>query len=196
MVDEIIFYRRLSDTVWFRKNQDGKSSYNEPRVRDFLQNFYLAFCRRYGLCEDRWEQELLSAFVDYNVLLSPKPAWKPQASYTFPYDVHGIWQDMSQEIHRQSAGAGYAGSKGRKGGGNGTTGPDEEDWANLSASVRGRLARLLSDSYLAKKRGPITYAARNPWRFSPSRDTADWLLSARGKQCIVSPIDNESADLH
>lgn len=50
-------------------------------------------------------------------------------------------------------------------------------------NVRRRLAFLLSDSYLAQRRGPVHYHFENPWRIPPSRSNTDWILTSTSKHC-------------
>ncbi len=97
-LDEIHFYRQLSEVVWLKKVENAMPVYHEPEVRAFMHEFYQAFCRRHDICQTPEEGEILSEFVDYNVLISPKPSWKPAPDYTFNYDVHAICQDMRAQI--------------------------------------------------------------------------------------------------
>lgn len=186
-LDEFIFYRRLSELVWFKKDGRGNPDFNEPEVRALMHNFYEAFCRKHDLCRNSAEMDLLGDFVDYNVLISPKPAWKPKPSYTFKYDVHAIWRDMleqiliiedSDRVKPQNAKGSPPKIAAQK--------PAETTWGDLSRNVRARLAELLTNEYLEKRRGPVTYTVKNPWQIPPSRKNSDWLLSSRSKHCVVS----------
>jgi len=97
-LDEIHFYRQLSEAVWLKEVVNAVPVYHEPEVRAFMHDFYKAFCRKYDICKTLEEMDILFDFVEYNVLISPKPSWKPAPGYAFKYDVHAIWQDMMQQI--------------------------------------------------------------------------------------------------
>ena len=167
-LDEFIFYRRLSDLIWFRTGESGRRDCNEPVVRVFIHDFYRAFCRKYGICQKQDETELLAEFIDFNMLISPKPTWEPESSYTFKYDVQAIWQDMLKQIHLVNR---------------------EQRWGDLALNVRSRLARLLTQEYLEKMRGPVTYTVANPWFIPPAEKSSDWLLSSRSKHCVPTKIE-------
>ena len=194
-LDEFTFYGELSELVWFNTNEKGGRQSNEPAVRAFMHEFYRALCREHGICREPEEADLLSDFVDYNVLISPKPTWKPGPGYSFNHDVHAIWQDMLQQIHDIQADpvdeqptSGNGGSpdtdrnKNRRG----------DEWADLAPDVRSRLAGLLSDEYLENMRRPVAYSATNPWFIAPAQQRTDWLLNSRSKHCIVSPVGETS----
>ena len=176
-IDEFLFYRRLSDFVWFKKENGRVAGFREPEVRAFMHDFYEAFCREHGLCRQPWEFEVLHDLVDYNVLISPKPTWEPAPSYSFKFDVHAIWLDMLQVIHRRDDLPGE----------NGNNQETRENWHDRAGKVRSRLAMLLTDEHLAGRRKLTQYRIKNPWLFPPSQGTADWLLSSRSKHCIVGP---------
>lgn len=192
-LDEFVFYRKLSELVWFRKSTKlGKES-NEPAVRAFMHDFYRALCRKHNICQTPNEQKILADFVDYNVLISPKPAWRPEASYSFKYDVHAIWHDVQRQIHssnRKSNGA--IGSTNGKNSGKKKK-QDEESWDVISKNLRDRLTRLLSDEYLESKRQSVSYTFKNPWAIVPSQDTGpDWLITNHSKHCKVEQVTADS----
>ncbi len=185
-LDESIFCRRLSEIVWFKRDVSGQRVPNEPAVRSFMHDFYEAFCRTRGVCKEPAELELLSEFIDYNVLISPKPLWKPAADYVFKFDVHRMWQDIHARIggdRRPLNGPQVAGLVvGTKKDGNGA----DCAWAELSSQLRAELRELLSDDYIDEMRRPVRYRITNPWMIPPSFKTSDWQLSSRSKHCGVS----------
>jgi radical SAM superfamily enzyme YgiQ (UPF0313 family) len=190
-IDEYIFYRTLSDLVWFKRDEKGHRECNEPEVRSFMQDFYKAFCRKHAIYDEPEAMNLISDIVDYNVLISPKPAWKPNPTYSFKYDVHAIWQSMLKQIHSEGkASSGTDTAYGK-------VSPIEidrqnqrnsQEWSNRARNVRTRVANLLSNEYLENMIGPVTYRVKNPWHFPPSQLNSDWLLSSGSKHCIVIPV--------
>jgi radical SAM superfamily enzyme YgiQ (UPF0313 family) len=229
-LDEFIFYRKLSELIWFRRDE-GRSGVNEPAVRAFMHDFFLSFCRRHGICDTPDEQSLLREFVDYNILISPKPAWRAAPSYTFAHDVNAMWADMLHQILTVDGGdtgasrSERATARGRSNDDgcikdrpptnvrlyvdkaaadarssdvaapalfNGGDGHSNDKWHALSTDVRTRVARLLSNEYVARMQGPVTYTVKNPWTIPPSQKTSDWLLSNRSKHCIVTRVAHVS----
>jgi radical SAM superfamily enzyme YgiQ (UPF0313 family) len=185
-LDEIVFYRRLSDTIWFSYDKEGSVSCAEPQVRAFMQEFFRAFCQEHGICATRNEARVLADIVKYNVLISPKPAWRPRPHYVFSYDVHRIWQDMLAKIFEESEAVALGEPEESsdttplavmKGGHN--------SWHDRARQVRGRLSRLLTDDYVGQRRGPRTYTIENPWVVPPARSNLDWIFSSRSRHCGV-----------
>lgn len=170
-IDSFAFERELSVLVWFG-GKGIRSDSNEPEVRSFMHNFYRAFCRRQDICQTPQEVVLLTEFIDYNVLLSPKPRWRPKPQYLFEYDVHAIWQDMLAQILIPSE---------EKAG-------NTETWQDLSRNVSFRLTELLSNRYLEQKRGPVAYKVENP--ILTRKLIVFWMQGNREWFCRISKIDN------
>lgn len=178
-LDEFIFYGRLSDAVWFTGGPRLTRKTREPEVRRFMQRFYEVLCREHSVCATEEEKELLSELVDYNVLISPKPVWKPATTYEFQYKVDTIWRDMLATIHHTTPSKSDDSSTGKKDKSNG------QEWTDLARDLRLRLTNLLTDEYLAKMREPTVYTVENSWHIRPSDKTADWLLSSQSKHCVM-----------
>ena len=172
--DENVHFGRLGDFVWFDRN--GEFKYRAPELSSLMQDFYEVFCAAHGICQEPWEAELLRELVRYNVLISPKPGWKPEPSYTFTYDVHAICTDMRTEIHRRDDAS--ARKRGDEGG--------AETWPEYAGRVRARLAALLTPEYLASMRRPSRYSLKNPWFLPPRAGTMGWIHEAAGRHCVVS----------
>lgn len=172
-IDEFLFYRRLSDLVWYNK-ESGPSKFREPEARAFMHDFYEALCRKYDICKEPWEQEVLRNLIDYNVLISPKPAWTPKASHAFTYDVHQVVLDMFAQVHQPDEVSSGAGNK-----------VDPQAWPERARRVRERVAAFLTDEYLASQQKAVSYTVKNPWFIPPSQGNADWLLSSRSKHCVI-----------
>ncbi|MEM9916853.1 MAG: radical SAM protein [Bacteroidota bacterium] len=175
--DETIFYRRLSEHIWFKPSDNGFREVRQGELRDFMQDFYKAFCEKYQICTRAKEQQWLQALVDYNWLISPKPVWKPNASYELSLDVHAIWADMLAVIYSHAIPEAVA-KKQRKNN-------PEDNWEKLPGLIREKLANLLSEEYLESKEKTVSYQVKNPWVFPPSKTNIDWLLTARSKHCQV-----------
>jgi hypothetical protein len=175
-LDETIFNRQLSDAIWFRKNEEGNVEYNEPWIRAFMNDFYEALCRKFQLCQTEHEKKILSNFVAYNVLISPKPAWRPHSTYSFQLHVDAIWKDMLGEILGINEDSSQENHQ------------SNETWSNRSDTVRKKLSVFLTEGYLNKMQGSVTYEVTNPWKFVPSKTNLDWLLSNRSKHCTVRLI--------
>jgi radical SAM superfamily enzyme YgiQ (UPF0313 family) len=176
-LDEFAFYRRLSQAVWFHPNSDGlgyESRFED--VCDFAHRFYVSLADRLGIAVSADERRLLAALVEFNLLISPKPAWSPPRRVEFEWDVLGIWTDMQRVVLE-------------------TGKPQEEDleaWGELGARVRARVGGLLTEDYLASRREPTAYAVENPWRIPPQQRTADWLITARSKHSVLVPVQMEA----
>jgi len=179
-LDEFMFYRRLSDLIWFKKDQGEKGKIVDYAFREAL-SFMTAFYRRLlsekGILLAPWEAQLLDEMVHYNVLSSPKPVWQPQSLYNFQFDVHSIWNDMQAQIYQHED---LAEEKEK-------AEEDRETWPERALRVRSRLAGFLSDDYLLSRRTASQYTVQNPWPIVPSQDNSDWLLSTRSKHCVVKP---------
>jgi radical SAM superfamily enzyme YgiQ (UPF0313 family) len=179
-LDEFMFYRRLSDLIWFKKDQGEKGKivdYGYREALSFMTAFYHRLIAEKGIKLEPWEAQLLDEMVHYNVLLSPKPVWQPQPGYHFQFDVHGIWNDMQALIYQHEDLA-VEKEKAEE---------DRETWPQRARRVRSRVASFLSDEYLLSHRQPSQYTVHNPWLIVPSQDNSDWLLSTRSKHCVVKP---------
>ena len=179
--DETIFYRRLSEHIWFKPSPNGLREVRKDEVRSFTQDFYVAFCQHHKICQTEKEKQWLSAIIDYNWLLSPKPAWVPEKSYELNLDVHSIWNDMLEILYSNAIPEAIAKKQKNKN-------PDD-NWERLPTLIRERLTALLTDEYMTSKEGKISYQVKNPWVFPPSKTNIDWLLSARSKHCEVYPLE-------
>lgn len=178
-LDEFMFYRRLSDLIWFKKDQGDKGKIIDHGAREalsFMKAFYQKLVKSKGIELQPWESELLDEMVHYNVLISPKPIWQPEPKYNFNFDVHKIWSDMQGVIYR------YEDISGEK------DIPEEEreTWPQRAERVRSLIANLLTDEYLRGRRNPKQYSVKNPWMIVPSQENSDWLLSTRSKHCMVN----------
>jgi radical SAM superfamily enzyme YgiQ (UPF0313 family) len=188
-LDEIVYYRQLSETVWFESDDHGRAVSAEPAVRAFMQAFFTAFCREHGICATREEADLLADIVDYNVLVSPKPAWRPRATYEFSYDVDRIWGDMLTQVFEGSTNE--SAQPGEESGSDAARGQvvsiqnSGETWLDRAHQVRVRVARMLTAEYLNERRGPVSYTVENPWTFLPSRTNTDWIFSGRSRHCRI-----------
>jgi radical SAM superfamily enzyme YgiQ (UPF0313 family) len=196
-LDEFMFYRKLSDYIWFSDESGDEVVYAEPEIRAFMQDFFRSFADHYGIAQSPQERHLLEELVDYNVLISPKPGWASQGTYTFDHDVHRLWRDMLTQAltteDEPAAARVEAGSEllqielDRK--------KPKESWHARAAKVRAGLREMLNDpSYLASLDGPVVYKVSNPWIAPPSKSNSDWLLSNRSKHIIVKDDDESRAE--
>jgi radical SAM superfamily enzyme YgiQ (UPF0313 family) len=167
--DPYVFHFRLSNVVWFKTDADGRRRSRCDELVPFLQQLFAALCAEHGIALDGDDRWLLDELVAYNVLIAPKPAWRPQTSYALAYDVDRIWSDMQRTIHDVAA-------------------QSERSWPALAAEVAEALRKCLTTSYLAAQRGAQRYSVRNEWRIAPVTETADWLLSSRSRHCTVQRI--------
>jgi radical SAM superfamily enzyme YgiQ (UPF0313 family) len=178
-MDEFHFYRGLSELIWFRRDASGTRAVNFDAVRELMQAVYAGLARHLGICRTEGEATLLREFVDYTLLVAPKPCWRAEREFRFEHDIHALWTAMHATINapdRREAPA-----------------PEGDDgWSGVAARVRSRLAALLTPEFVARHRRPTTYTIRNPWLVSPSQETAEWLLSSRSKRSIVSRPDDAS----
>jgi len=167
-IDSYKFEGQLSMEVWFGGRRI-RSDPNEPEIRAFMHTFYRAFCRREGICGTPEEAALLGEFIDYNMLVSPKPRWKPAPSYIFTHDVHAIWADMLDRILEPD-----------NGDASGST-----TWQELNLRVSSRLAQLLTDDYCDSRLGPVTYVIENPMPLLPPKLKTAWAVTNQEWFCRV-----------
>ena len=179
-LDETIFYRALSQATWFKEDADGRLQPNAEAVTAFLRTFFAAFCERHGICTSADERGILAALVTYNVLVSPKPMWNPEPSYSFAWDVHAMWLDMRRCILQAAPERVPVHSGDSR---------DNQPWQELGPSVRSRLMELLSDDYLEAMQRSVSYRCVNHWRIPPSRKNIDWVLTTRSKNCVIEVVD-------
>jgi radical SAM superfamily enzyme YgiQ (UPF0313 family) len=164
--DPYVFHARLSRLLWFELDADGRRRSRASAVLAFLKDLFEVLCQAHALRLDADEKLLLDEIIRYAVLVSPKPAWRPELAYAFTWDVDRIWTDMQTTLHEVAT-------------------QDGHDWASLSASVTEALRGLLTSDYLDRQRTSPRYRIVNPWRIPPLLDTADWLLGSRSKHCAV-----------
>jgi len=167
----------LANQTWFG-GKGFRAEANDKEVRSFMHSFYRAFCSHYGICSSPADVELLKEFIDYNMLISPKPRWKPMPEYRFNYDIRSIWQDMLFEILNP-------GENEKR---------SSEGWHVLSKDVLSRLSKLLSDSYLESRKRPVTYKVENPLPFFPEKMTSAWAVTNRDWFCRVTKVSDGDTD--
>lgn len=175
-VDDNQFIMSLSFKLWFTEQENGLRAVNEPYLRAFMQDFYAGLCRKFDCCTSPVEQQLLMALVDYNLLISPKPTWRPELQYVFPFDVHSIYLDMQNVV--LEIGETLEPAKRRA---------DEKEnaWQQLPLLIRQRLKALLSEEYLSGKKTETILTVKNPWGIPPSINNIDWLVNSKSKHCII-----------
>jgi hypothetical protein len=167
----------LANQTWFG-GKGFRAEANDKEVRSFMHSFYRAFCSYYGICSSPADIELLKEFIDYNMLISPKPRWKPMPEYRFNYDIRSIWQDMLFEILNP-------GENEKR---------SSEGWHVLSKDVLSRLSKLLSESYLESRKRPVTYKVENPLPFFPEKMTSAWAVTNRDWFCRVTKVSDGDTD--
>ncbi len=177
-VDDNQFIMTLSFKLWFKEGEIGLREVNEPDIRAFMHSFYKAICLKYNCCQSSEEKLLLAAIIDYNVLIAPKPTWKPASQYLLPYNVHSICQDMQNMVMDTTDLLGPLKSRSSN---------KENDWQQLSKLIGQRLKGLLSEEYLSSKKNNTTVHVQNPWGIPPSMKNIDWLVDSKSKHCIVTP---------
>lgn len=101
--DPYVFHFRLSNVVWFTTGDGGRRRSRVAELRSFLTQLFAALCAAHGVELDAGDRLLLEEVVAYNVLIAPKPAWRPEDEYPFAYDVDRIWSDMQSTLYRASA---------------------------------------------------------------------------------------------
>ena len=97
--DPYVFHARLSNLLWFTCDAGGRRRSRADAVRALLERFFAALCTAHAVLLDPDEQLLLDELISYAVLVSPKPAWRPEPRYAFSWDVDRIWSDMQTTIH-------------------------------------------------------------------------------------------------
>ena len=157
----------LSTEIWFG-GKGPRSPANEPEISAFVHRFYTAFCAWRGLRMSDAELDLLREMIDYNVLVSPKPRWRPRPEYVFAHDVHQIWTDMLRVIHQCQSET--------------PTGSWNERIADVSAAV----SDLLTPTYLAEHQHPVRYRVTNPLPIFPELAWG-WVVSNRDWFCRITP---------
>jgi radical SAM superfamily enzyme YgiQ (UPF0313 family) len=190
-LDEYAFYFRLSQAVWFGRDERGRRRSRADEAHAFLRRFVAALCDEHGIAASD-DRRLLADVATYNFLVSPKPAWRPAPEYALEWDIHRIWRDMQREIHAAAERVAEVGD-GSVGGEHAGVARRRErpasEWPDLVREVASGLRALLTPEYLAARRTRPRYRVVNPWRIAPVLETADWLLSSRSKHCTVEPID-------
>ncbi|MFT5165471.1 MAG: radical SAM superfamily enzyme YgiQ (UPF0313 family) [Saprospiraceae bacterium] len=183
-VDDNQFIMSLSFKLWFKEGASGLRDVNEPNIRAFMHDFYTALCTKYDCCHTPDEKGLLRAVVDYNVLISPKPTWRPEPEYQFTYDVHQIWQDILRVVmDTTDVLTPVKSAKSDK----------ENLWNELPVLIRKRIKVLLTDDYLNSKKKATTLWVENPWGIPPSMKSIDWLVNSRSKHCIIMTKNSSQA---
>lgn len=175
-VDDNQYIMALSFKIWFRTEASGLRVNNEPQLRAFMQDFYTALCLKHNCCDTHEERKLLEAIINYNMMISPKPTWRPEPQYDFDYNVHQIWKDI-QEVILNTTDLLSSDKKSKS--------EKENSWQELPVLIRERVKTLLSDDYLQSQKVPTTLRLKNPWGIPPSMKNIDWLVNSRSKHCIV-----------
>ena len=175
--DETIFYRRLSELIWFKPTPNGLREIRKDEVRLFMHDFYKAFCQQHNICQTEKEIEWLLAIIDYSWLYSPKPAWRPEDAYPVNLDTHEIWMDIVEVLQSEAVPEKEAKKNKNKN--------PEDNWERLPVLIKERLKALLTDENMSSKEYEVTYTVKNPWTIPPSKTNIDWLLTARSKHCQI-----------
>jgi hypothetical protein len=179
-LDEYLFYRTISELVWFTQGADGERTRADSEVRKLVQAFYRALRQSLGICASPWEQRLLEELVDFGLLMAPKPGWSSPDLHNFEFDVQQIWLEIYEEIIGDQPDAVLVDGEVPLRRSKVRAQPGE--WQQVARQTRQRLAALLSDERLLGLRRSVSFKARNPWVAPPSKDNCDWLLSSRSKR--------------
>jgi radical SAM superfamily enzyme YgiQ (UPF0313 family) len=172
-LDTYPFEGELANQVWFG-GRGFRSNANEPEMRSFMHDFYESFCCRHQICQRSKEISVLKEMIDYNVLVSPKPRWRPQGAYSFNYDANSIWHDMLEEILKP----------------NQEEDDNIETWRDRSTRVLNHLRAFLSDEYLEGQKRPVSYKVENPMPFVPPRLKSAWAVTNRDFFCRITNVEN------
>lgn len=175
-VDDNQYVMALSFKLWFAQGEDGFRTNNAPALHAFMHDFYQALCDKHGCCQSEEERKLLHEIVAYNMLIGPKPSWRPEASYSFEYDVHTIAADLRNTVMNVTEALGPVKARAIEG---------ENTWKDLPQLVQKNLQNLLTEAYLARHHRPTELSVKNPWGIPPSKNNLDWLLNSRSKHCVV-----------
>jgi hypothetical protein len=178
--DETIFYRNLSEFIWFEQSGSGLREVRGHQVLDFILDFYKILIQQISLDLSDDEELFLKEVVIYNWLISPKPTWHTKEIFYFNYDVHEIWQDIVESIFETAIDEATAKMNKKNGISN-----EWDKWDALPDAVRDRIHGIISDEYLKSKKMGTSYKIKNPWVFPPSKKNIDWLLRARSVYCDV-----------
>ncbi|MEP0265764.1 radical SAM protein [Dokdonia sp.] len=179
-VDDNQYLMTVSHSIWFKTNQKtGLKENNIPFLKTFIHDFYTALCKQYDCCQSQEEQHLLHEIIEYNLLIAPKPSWKPKDSYEFQYNVHEICNDLKSTILNTTDL--LEGKKNTKSG-------NITPWIDLPKIIAVETKKLMSNSYLKSKHYTISYLVKNPWGIPPSKGNIDWLLNSKSKHCVVHPL--------